>query len=95
MEIVKTKNVVKWPLGTLLPNDANVICHDDNFVLAGYRGEYVTWAWDSSRPDSTCWGHYFTNEQLGEAAEDFYSRCAATTIDINGAIRSRSLKNDD
>lgn len=50
--------------GQILPNGATVLDIDsritrfgrDYYVLADFGHEYVTWAVDPARPESTCWG---------------------------------------
>ena len=69
-------------IGQILPNGATVLDIDsritrfgrDYYVLADFGHEYVTWAVDPARPESTCWGHYH-DKDLAEAQKDLYSRC--------------------
>jgi hypothetical protein len=68
-----------WPLGSILPNGAKVIIHNDNYVLAetatsSTHTEFVTWSWDSAEPESCYWGHYFNNTELLKAVQDFEER---------------------
>ncbi len=60
----------------ILPNGAKVLDFDPdtNIVLAQFRGEFVTWAYNSDDL-STFWGHYHTDIIL--AVEDFRTRSTA------------------
>ncbi len=68
--------------GQILPNGATVIDIDSKitnwgreyYVLADLGHEYVTWAIDPARPESTCWGHYY-DKDLEAAQNGLYSRC--------------------
>lgn len=67
--------------GQILPNGATVIDIDSKitsygreyYVLADRGHEYVTWAIDPNRPDSTSWGHYY--KDLEAARDSLYDRC--------------------
>lgn len=64
--------------GSVLPNGATALATAENqgnfrstFVLAEFRGEYVTWATDH---EGNCyWGHYFQDDLLA-AAKDLEER---------------------
>ena len=80
---------IRWPLGTLLPNGARVIIHNDDYVLAETNTsstptEFVTWSWNPAKPDSTHWGHYFQETELLQAVQDFEKRSTWTADNYRG-----------
>lgn len=72
--------------GDRLPNGATVIAEQAGVVLAMTPGRpmpFVTWRWDGVKPDSTCWGHYYSS--IARATEDYEKRVQGEGGDARAA----------
>jgi len=69
----------KMKTNTILPNGATIKRHlvtDNGGVILAWRDhsvhQYITWYYNGTDFNTTCWGHYFDN--YDQANKDFLTR---------------------